>query len=149
MRSCYAFGMLALIAARPVVAEPYRAHVAAADGASVALLVAGATSDVKPLSYLGTAGLALGSAGVHAAHGNWGRATIALAMRGAPLLYAASIRGPACQDGTAAAAMGCINGGKVVAGLVFVAAVVVDYAVLAAGDDGGTTPAMLSVGGSF
>ncbi|MBL8623265.1 MAG: hypothetical protein JNK64_18275 [Myxococcales bacterium] len=140
--------------ARPARAEDgetYRGTMAIVDVTSVAVLAAAAGGESAPGVGLGFAGYALGSPIVHAAHGRWGTAGAAFGLRVGLPAVAALIGCGAAKGGSGGVigdAVGCLAGGALAAGAAVVAAVIIDYAVLAAVDDS-PTPMMLSYGVAF
>lgn len=131
--------------------ETYRGTMAIVDVASVAVVVSAAAGESAPGVAVGLAGYGLGSPIVHAAHGRWGAAGLALGARvGLPavagLIGCGAGRGG--QRGVIGDTFGCLFGAVLAGGAAVVAGVIIDYAVLAAVDDT-TTPVMLRYGVAF
>lgn len=146
-------------AARPARADgdgPYRGTMAIVDVASVAVVASAIAGESAPGVVVGLAAYGLGSPVVHAAHGRWGAAGLALGARvGLPavgiLLGCAAARSGnpgGTTRGGLGDAVGCAFGGALGGAAGVLAAVVIDYAVLAAADDP-TTPVMLRYGVAF
>jgi len=136
-------------------AEPYRSQVLAVDVTSLVVTGAGLAGDAPAGIFLGVTGLVIGSPIVHVAHGNEGRAAASLGLRvGLPVVggvIGLGICGGHDRDPEPASNRGleCLVSGGVGFGIGAALALIVDYAVLAAGTDNETTPAMVRFGGSF
>ena len=145
---------LVAAAARPARAgdgETYRGTMVIVDATSVALLAGAAAGEAPAALFVGFAGYGLGSPIVHAAHGRWGTAGLALGARvGLPALAAVigCGAGQSGRHGRLGGALSCIGGGMLGVAVGVVAGVVIDYAVLASVDDA-PAPVMLSFGASF
>lgn len=146
-------------AARPARADddgPYRGTMAIVDVASVAVVASAIAGESAPGVMVGLAAYGLGSPVVHAAHGRWGAAGLALGARvGLPavgILIGCGAARSGNRGGTTRGglgdAVGCAFGGALGGAAGVIAAVVIDYAVLAAVDDT-TTPVMLRYGVAF
>ena len=135
--------------------ESYRAQTAIVDVGSLALAVASSAIPNEKLRIASriaaVSGLVLGSSIVHAAHGNYGRAGGALALRvGPPALTALMFAG--CDKKKASAAIGCALGSALVGAVLVGTGIVLDYAVLggsSGGDSVEARPVMFSFGRRF
>jgi hypothetical protein len=142
------------LSALPTLARaepPYRDELATADASALAIAVFGRATDDPTLRRMAAVPLLLGAPVVHGLHGHLGRAAASLALRAAPIGFAAAAL-PTCDavdpGESGMPRVRCLLGVLAVASLALAAGVAVDYAVLAAGtpDD---APFVVRIGGSF
>jgi|JI10StandDraft_1071094.scaffolds.fasta_scaffold05288_15 hypothetical protein len=142
---------IATLVARPAPAQAdsYRDELFVADATAVAVATIGRGEG--PLGYLAGAGMWLGSPAVHLAHGNYGRAAGALALRGGSVLATYGVLRWCLDDGDEGSAVArCALGSLAVGAVLVGGAFAIDYAVLADDDDApAAAPAQLTWRGTF
>ena len=133
----------------PAQADSYRDELFVADATAVAVATIGRGEG--PLGYLAGAGMWLGSPAVHLAHGNYGRAAGALALRGGSVLATYGVLRWCLDDGDEGSAVArCALGSLAVGAVLVGGAFAIDYAVLADDDDApAAAPAQLTWRGTF
>lgn len=129
------------------VADAYRDELLIADASAVAVAALGRGH--APIGYVGSAGMLLGSPAVHLAHGNYGRAAGALALRGGSVLMTYGALTWCLDDGDEGGTIaGCVLGSLALGAVLIGGAIAIDYAVLA-DDAPDAAPAPLTWSGTF
>jgi len=128
--------------------EWYGHHVLATDVGGCALVAGGWVADLPSMVISGLGVMMLGGPVVHAAHSNGGRAAASLGLRTGGVLVGGAI-GYALSNGNDR--WGALGSSSVGIGALigYVAAAVVDIAVIAREDDATAATRMFSVGGRF